>query len=678
MSGIVGLFYLDGRPVDPVDLGKMTDILAHRGPDDAGVWYSGSVGLGHRMLWTTPESLQEQLPLANASGDLVITADARIDNREELIPQLGLADRPAGEITDSQLILAAYEKWGEQCPEKLLGDFAFAIWDGPRQTFFCARDHLGAKPFYYYQSDRLFVFASEIKALFCLSDVPRHLNELRVAFHLQMELISQDRAITFYQDVFRLPPAHSMMVAAHRARFEQYWSLDPVREVHLGSDDEYAEAFREQFSEAVRCRLRSAFPVGSTLSGGLDSSSITCMARDLLVRNGHEPLHTFSAVFDGIDRADERVFREAVVAEGNLVTHHTYPAESSPLIDLDRVFWHLDEAFFGPNYFIPWSLYRAAGDQGVRILLDGTDGDTTVSHGFDYLALLARTSQWSTFASEANAITEHFDDSKYATPLGVFYNHGAPYLSELTRQGRWIVLARDISEIQRLFGLSRRKLFLTYGLKPLMPEVVQGAWRSLRGRNNSTPGFNPIVNNNFAQQVALEKRFKDVNQMSPTLGQSARASHFHLITSGALPYSLELMNRISAAHSIEMRYPFCDRRLVEFCLALPPEQKLHGGWSRLVMRRAMANILPVEVQWRGGKAGLGPVYNRGMLRFERKLMDEVVLGNGGGLQEYVDMAVLRQVYKRYLSGKNSKDLLLVWEAVNLAVWLHQSGLRPRA
>lgn len=155
MSAIAGIYYLDGQPVDPADLGRMLETLAHRGSDRVGVWSEGHIGFGHRMLWTTPESLQEQLPLVNQTGDLAIAADARIDNRDELIAALGLMDRPSDKITDSQLILAAYEKWGDRCPEKLLGDFAFAIWDGRSQRLFCARAPMGVKPFYYYRSSRL-------------------------------------------------------------------------------------------------------------------------------------------------------------------------------------------------------------------------------------------------------------------------------------------------------------------------------------------------------------------------------------------------------------------------------------------------------------------------------------------------------------------------------------------
>ena len=285
MSAIAGIFYLDNRPVDCADLGRMLDTLAHRGPDGADVWFEESVGLGHRMLWITPESLLEKLPLVNQTDDFVITADARIDNRDELIAALGLSDRPTEKITDSQLILAAYEQWGKKCPEYLLGDFAFAIWDGYQQQLFCARDHFGVKPFYYYyRSNQSFIFASEMKALLCLPEVPRQVNEVRIADFLA--LMMEDKAITTYQDLLRLPPAHSILVSQEGIRLWSYWSLDPGRELRLESDEAYAEAFRDIFTEAVRCRLRTAFPIGSQLSGGLDSSSVTCMAWKLLAQAG--------------------------------------------------------------------------------------------------------------------------------------------------------------------------------------------------------------------------------------------------------------------------------------------------------------------------------------------------------------------------------------------------------
>ena len=406
MSAIVGFYGRDGQPVDRADLERMTESLAHRGPDGAGVWHIGPVGLGHRMLWTTPESLHEQLPLTGKKGDLVITADARIDNRDELITALGLAQWSHGEITDSELILRAYEQWGEDSPKRLLGDFAFAIWDERRQALFCARDHCGVKPFYYYQSARALIFASEIKALLSTREVPRRLNPVRVADYLAG--IFEDRTSTLYRDILRLPAGHSMTVRGRESRVQPYCWLDPSREIRLRSDDEYADAFRDQFTDAVRCRLRSAFPVGSLLSGGLDSSSIVGAARRVLAEDGRR-LHTFSAIFPGLPasdlpKIDERPFMEAVLAMSGLTPHYVHADRLSPLSELDRVFWHEDEAFLAPNLYMHWALYRAAHQQSVRTLLDGVDGDTTVSHGLDYLSELAGAGRVRTLGREVMAL----------------------------------------------------------------------------------------------------------------------------------------------------------------------------------------------------------------------------------------------------------------------------------
>ncbi len=329
MSAIAGIYYLDNRPVDRADLVKMTDILAHRGPDGSNVWSEGAIGIGHRMLWTTPESLLETLPLVNETGELVITADARIDNRDELIEALELTQRPAEKITDTELILAAYERWGEECPEHLLGDFAFAIWDGRKQELFCARDHFGVKPFYYYCSDKIFIFATEIKALFCLHEVPRQLNEVKVGEFIVSNF--DDTTNTFYQDILRLSPANSLRVSYTGTRLHSYWSLDFSHEIKLDSDEEYAEAFRKIFTEAVRCRLRSAFPIGSMLSGGLDSSSIACVAKNLLSETGDTPLPTFSAIFDKVTECDERSFQNAVLSQGGFEPHYFHADQVGPI-----------------------------------------------------------------------------------------------------------------------------------------------------------------------------------------------------------------------------------------------------------------------------------------------------------------------------------------------------------
>ncbi|MFB2895112.1 lasso peptide isopeptide bond-forming cyclase [Aerosakkonemataceae cyanobacterium BLCC-F50] len=629
MSGIVGIYYFDSRPVDYTDIGRMVEMLAHRGPDGSGVWSEGSVGLGHRMLWTTPESLQEQLPFVDRVGNLVITADARIDNRDELLATLNFSDRLRGEISDSELILAAYQRWGKQCLKKLLGDFAFAIWDRQEQVLFCARDHFGVKPFYYYyQSGKFLIFASEIKALFSLPYIPCRLNEVRVADYL-IE-VSEDKVITSYQDVFRLPPAHSIAVSQKGIKLDVYWTLDPSCELRLGSNEEYAEKFREIFKDAVQCRLRSAFPIGSLLSGGLDSSSITCLARELLAEDGKFRLHTFSAIFENLPECDERHFISAVLAKSNLESHYLCADQLSPLVNRKQVLWHQDEVFYAPNFFILWSLCNTAHQHNVRILLNGHDGDTTVSHGI-------------------------------------------AYLNELAVKRRWLTLTKEVKGLARHSNNSALNLLFHYvwccNFKPLVPEPIRQLWRAMHGRNRQKWGANTIINPDFAQSMDLVKRIQILQKNRWQRLQTSREAHWLNLTSGVVPLALEIADTGAAAFAIESRYPFFDKRLVEFCLMLPPEQKIHQGWTRIVMRRGMIHILPDEVRWRGGKTDLSPNFFRGLLRFEKELLEEVIFNNPKPIERYVNVPVLCQKYERYKAGKPGNEVIAIWRAVTLALWL---------
>ncbi|MBE0698700.1 MAG: asparagine synthetase B, partial [Anaerolineaceae bacterium] len=271
MSGIAGTWQRNGAPVEPELLEKFSIGLTPYGSDTFGHWSGGEIAFLHCMQRSTPESIEESQPFSAENGKYIITADARIDNREELLAQLGLRDQP--DLPDSQVILAAYQVWGTECPLHLLGDFAFAIWDQAKQQIFCARDAFGVRPFYYYHTMDQFTFGSSIGVILADKRVPRKLNEEKIADFL-LELF-EDKARTFYQDVFRLPPAHIMVVSHGGEWISRYWSLDPETELRLPTDADYAAAYREAFVEAVRCRLRSAVTIGSTLSGGLDSSSVT-------------------------------------------------------------------------------------------------------------------------------------------------------------------------------------------------------------------------------------------------------------------------------------------------------------------------------------------------------------------------------------------------------------------
>ena len=605
----------------------MVDVLAHRGPDGANIWCEQAIGFGHRMLWTTPESLHEQLPLAKAS--LAITADARIDNRDELIQALNLTAQPAEKITDSQLILAAYEQWEEQCPHKLIGDFAFAIWDGRNQKLFCARDPMGIKPFYYYYSNQAFYFASEIKALLCLPDVPRQLNELKVACHLEM--FGDDPVNTFYRDIFKLPAVHSLTIDhTYTKKLRQYWSLDPKHEIRLTSDQDYIEAFREIFTEAVRCRLRSAFPVGSTLSGGLDSSSIACTARQLLAKAGNQKLHTFSAIFPSLpleDRLwiDERHYMDAVKQLGGLEVHDVRADELNPFIEF---LWQDEEPVVAPNLYIHQGLYQRAQESGVRVFLDGIDGDSTISHGW-------------------------------------------PYLTKLAYTGRWYMLSQEVKAAAKQHRIPRRAILQRHILDPLFVEPVTHVWQQLHKGIRQPQVESTLLNASFAQQVGIANH---IQTLTETQGEqiSPRKQHWLTLTTALYPNVMEITDKAASRFALEGRYPFFDRRLMEFCLALPAKQKFRQGWSRAILRFAMTDILPAKVQWRPGKGRLGSNFVRRFLALEHSALEKMML-YPETIESYVDMAYLKTAYKRYAIQKNSSsdDAMTLLAGVTLLQWLHK-------
>jgi asparagine synthase (glutamine-hydrolysing) len=673
MSGIVGVYHLDRQLVESLQLRHMVDVLAHRGPDGSNIWLDGAVGLGQRMLWTTPESLLEQQPLVDKTGSFVLVADLRIDNRQELISALNFAGWPIEKITDSQLVLAAYEKWGEECPKYLLGDFALAIWDQPRRQMFCARDHFGIKPFYYYYQPRKnFYFASEIKAIAFLPEVPRRLNEIAIADYLHP--VIEDKSITFYKNIYRLPPGHTLIVSdAQGLRLNSYWSLTIPDELKLGSDGEYAEAFREVFTESVRCRLRSAFPISSHLSGGLDSSSVTCVARDIQQQEKGLPIHTFSSIFPDVPECDERPFIHAVVEQGGLIPHYISADKSGALSEWQEFFQAIDEPFIGPSHFLTWGLNRATQQADIRISLDGFDGDTTVGHGSQYFSELARQGLWSTFITEAQSVSQHFDTS----PTAIFHEYGLSYLQELAHQGKWLTFAQTADQISQHWQISRRQLFLSQGVKPLVPQSVRRTWQKLRGYDKPPKNVNSLINSDFAHKMKWDEFTKPQKQLhsSPI---TVREYQHNTFTSTLFALTLDLVDHSSAAFSIESRHPFMDKRMIEFCLSLPPEQKLNQGWSRMVMRRGMNGILPEKVQWRGGKTDMTPNFLRGLLNFDRELVDEVVVNHQSPIQEFVDFSTLQKSHHRLISQgeKTNDDTINVWKAVTLALWLRSTGLTP--
>ena len=636
MSAITGIYRLNGQVIDDCVLQRMTDILAHRGPDASHTWHHASVGLGHRMLWTTPESLHERLPLISDGGRYALTADARIDNRDELIAAL---DPPSNEPTDTELILHAYQRCREHCPEYLIGDFAFALWDEARRSMFCARDHIGVKPLYYYQAEGLFAFASEIKALLSLPMVPQELNEVSVASFLAQNY--NDRALTSYQGILRLPAAHTLTIRPEGTSLRQYWAPDVTREIHFDTDEEYEQAFCDIFTEAVRCRLRSAFPVGSQLSGGLDSSAIVGVARHLLRRENADSagtslaaMHTFSVVYDETPEEDERPYIDAVLAVGHVIPHFVHIDQLSPLADVGRMLWHHDEPYASANWFPYWALFQSARKAGIRVLLDGVYGDQTVGYGEEYLVDLVRQRKWHTMLREAKSYATNFD-----FPL---------------RKILW-------------------RLVVVPSVLDFVPPSIRIASRKIRNQLNRQYVEHNFIRDEFSRRIHLLDQIQ-VEQEALLHVKNFRKLHYGDIAELAENLrALEASDKTAAGCSIEIRYPFLDRRLIEFCVALPPAQRLHHGWTRSIARRSLSRYLPVEIQKRNDKAVIAASINRALLLYDGERIKNALFADAEMIEPYVNVPSVQDAYHRFSEGGKG-SLLRAWRPIILALWLQRSGL----
>lgn len=637
MSGIFGLFNQDGAPVSRGELTDMASLLERRGPDGTGLWNAGCAGLGHTLLATTPELVFERQPRRDPATGCVITADVRLDNRDELLAALGLGDR-AAVIGDAGLILAAYLAWGESCPARFLGDFAFAIWDPRHRALFCARDQFGMRPFYYHHTPgRFLVFASEPKAILVLPQTPYRINEGRIADFLVSELEGIDKTSTFFEEVYRLPPAHTLTVTPDRMTQRRYWTLEPGPELRLASNEAYAEAFLDVFREAVRCRLRSAGQVGSMLSGGMDSGSVVAVARELLAEEGRGPLPTFCAVGPDPETCVEtRTIHEALTMDG-LEPHLVNHAELQEwLPELEELTWNLEEPF-DAHMTLVRTVYLAAHRQGIKLLLDGVAGDVVLGEG--------------------------------------------SYLARLLRRGRWRTAYREAVAQNRFWGGAYPPWRALYqaARSAFVPQSVRRVLAPLRARQRVRRNVrDSAICPRFARRIRLAERLDTLDGHGsagasvPYGVERARAIEHPYLTVGRERY-----DRVASAVAVEPRDPFLDRRVVHFCLSLPGGQRLADGWPKVVLRRAMAGRLPDAVRWRRGKEHLGWAFTKNLRTFARPSIGasmEMVLES---TTAFVVAESLRRPDISALRSCDWDDLEEVSEAIALGSWLVNQGSNLR-
>lgn len=664
MSAIAGVIHLDGRPGHERILSKMLDRMAHRGPHGRGERTVGRASFGHLLLQATEESKAERLPIV--SGPVLVTAATRLDNRSDLASAASqsLAD------PDGVLLLPFL-----RAPERLLGDFAYAAWDEAAGNLLGVRDHFGVKPFYYfYRPGRIFIFASQIRALFAHPDVPRRLNQTRLAQYWLGQL--PDQQITFYKDIFRLPAGHALELSLSsktnsEIRLRRYWSLDSEREIEFKSEEAYADAFREHFTRAVQRRLRTPFKVGFQLSGGLDSTAIACVGRDILREEKRLPAYTYSDIFPTVPASDESAYIESALAQEGFAPSRIEADRFSPLGELDLFLEYDDEGNYNTNSYLVFILHRRMAADGVRVCLDGFDGDTTVGHGCFRLGELARRKDWGRFHRELKAYCERGGWDR----RGTAYSYVGPGLTHLLRSGNFGQYLRDSREAAPFLRSGWLDVLNKTGVQPMLPAWLKRSFRQISG---ASPEPICVLLGLIDPQLAASMNLRGLARAfeSQPTGQylSERAFQLRLLQSGGLTGVLERYDYLAGHFQMENRHPFMDRELIEFCLALPSSQKLANGFTRSVLRRALAHTLPEKIAQRPGKGDLTESFRAAFLRRDRPILEEWIAGNKdfAGL---FDQQNLRDLFSRAIAGEaTDAEQFILFRVLTSAQWLRKNAL----
>lgn len=612
MSGIAGIIHFDGRPVEPGLIEKMTGAMAHRGPDGIDHWTKGSVALGQCMLRTTPESLEEHQPLTNEDESLVLVMDGRVDNWEEL--RQDLLDRGAKlrNRSDAELVLRAYETYGDDFLKHIDGDFALVIWDSKLQEVFCARDRMGNKTFIYHWNGNTFVFASELHAILAMPWVRQESNEGILAEFLANEWYSRDE--TFWKGIMRLVAAQWMKVEAEGLNFERYWQPDFGDVLPLKNKNDFVEYYRALFADIVRRKSRSHYPVGYEVSGGLDSSAIFAMAEHL---HRHQKLPVpaiegFTLNFDNDSDANELEYVQAVEDHLNLRIHKI-PPSLMPLSwyrELGKVY----HDFPGyPNGIMGLGLRQKARENGNRVVLVGVGGDQLLCEAFYYAEELA---SW------------RFDG----------------------------VVKCFKKDIQNVGLITSFWWLFRYGMIPLLPESAKRSLRPIKSRlkKNGTNGRFWLTSS--MRKVLKERQLK---YKHPAVDYRMFGQYGKYL-SWQSPYTSlvnELEERMSASVGIELRRPFWDAKLLQFTISMPARYRSQGGTEKNLHRQAMKGLLPQLVLTRQTKAEFSVVYNWLLHEMKEELTHTIPEKRDA----WIDAIYVDKVYKLYENSSYSGySGLMLW------------------
>jgi asparagine synthase (glutamine-hydrolysing) len=565
MCGIAGIIEKKAARVDETRLKAMTAQVAHRGPDGEGFAFLGTVGFGHRrlaILDLRPEGAQ---PMSYGDSGLTIIHNGEIYNYLELRETLKALGHQFHTQTDTEVILAAYRAWGEDCVTRFNGMWAFAIHDTKRQLVFCSRDRFGVKPFYYHEDETRLVFGSEIRQILPFCSAIRANREAVENFIITTGNDLGDD--TFFEGVKRLPASHSLVydLASHQHRLTRYYTLTRPLAVSDASREEATDALFAQLVDAVKLRLRSDVKVGTCLSGGLDSSSVASIAASLSRKGAFAAITAVSEQ----ESNNEAGYAALVAAAAGLDWYQVTPSYDEFVASLPEIVRVQEEPFGSASIVMQYWVMKTARANGIPVLLDGQGGDELLLGYERYYA---------------TAILRMFKERGLLTTL------------------------RELRQIRRNNSKMHMLNIFKYLLGAASSHLRYGYYlwqhRYLRHHPQRPPHLK-----------ALARAVTDVWALQALD-----------VTSTSLPSLLRFEDKNSMAHGIETRLPFLDYRLVEMALALPVDYKIHDGWSKWLLRQAMFGNMPDSIVWRKNKIGFEAPEAIWLVRHQ-EIMREAVLAS---------------------------------------------------
>ncbi|HHT9158674.1 MAG TPA: asparagine synthase (glutamine-hydrolyzing) [Candidatus Brocadiaceae bacterium] len=629
MCGIAGIYNLDGAPADIELLRRMLSLMTHRGPDDQGEYIDDALALGHRRLSIIDLSYAGHQPMCNEDGSVWITYNGEIYNYRELRANLEVHGYRFRSHTDTEVVLHAYEEYGPACLNQFNGMWALAIWDGKRRRLFCARDRFGIKPFYYVFDGRQFLLASEIKPLLAAMKLPRKPNE-RIIFDFLAYSMMEHTTETFFVGVNKLLQGHYLIIDEHGLCTQRYWfpQIDPTASGL--SDNEVATHFYDLFVDSVKLRLQSEVPVGTCLSGGIDSSSVACVINNLLTEKSDcqtvigPRQKTFSARFPG-SPYDEGRFMMEVLKHINADPHYVYPQGKDLFDDGIKMLWHQEEPVISTSYYAQWCVMRKVKEMGVTVILDGEGPDEL---------------------------------------LGGYSVFWPSLWTELFQRGNWTQFIRELRIAKRERGWPARAILLNL-LRTKVPArwIEMSRW-VLRGFRKDTLALNtiPCLNKDFV-------RAQDHDLGIPKRWQEILTAHlYRYLSCDNLPLLLRNKDRASMSFSLEARVPFLDYRLVMFILSLPIRHKMRNGLSKVVLRRAMVDTLPEVILNRRDKIGFDTPEKEWFRTVAYEPVREILHSTSFSQRGYFDVPEVKHQFDLYMSGELSSGFS-PWKFVVLELWL---------